>query len=232
MHRSGEKTISPTYTKFISIISENPDIEKTPEELMGKLIRGKFNDKWNRVYNALISEQYNPLNNYDVTEHKTGNNQNTDTYNTTKGTKGKNTDTTTYDTNVEDNGNTGTHETITRNINEDNSVYGYNSNVAVDDNKSVETTNETTVGDKEKNTSHNIQIKTGTESKVYDVSEDVTHTGTDTEDISIDETLNKTGRDNSGASLIEEELNLRNKQIFFDIIYSDIDSITTLSIYI
>ena len=294
--RSGEKTISMTYERFISLIKENPEISKSPEELIGALIRGKFLDKWNRVYDVLITSQYDALNNRESTEDKTGNNQNKDTHNTTKakegnntdvmtydtengrkgtntdvmtydtesGKQGTNTDTTTFDTNVEDNGKTGTSETTTRNVTDENNVYGFNSPSAVGDTNSTETTSETIVGEADKNTSHNLQTKTGTESKEFGIdeiitktgteskeigidetvtktgtdsraigiSESETHTGTDTTDITISEKLVKSGRDGSGAELITEELNLRNTQLFFDIIYADIDSIATLQIYI
>lgn len=230
--RSGEKTISMTYDRFISLTKENPEINKSPEELIGSLIRGKFLDKWSRVYDVLITSQYDALNNRENTEDKTGNNQNKDTHNTTKSKNGNNTDTTTFDTNVEDNGKTATNETTTRNVTDENNVYGFNSPTAVGDTNSTETTSETIVGDADKNTSHNLQTKTGTESKSFNVNESETNTGTDTTDITIDEKIVRSGREGSGAELIMEELNLRNTQLFFDIIYADIDSIATLQIYI
>ena len=232
MQRSGEKTISLTYDRLLQLVKENEDISETAETLIGKLIRGKFLEKWNRVYDVLISEQYNVLHNHDFTEQKTGNNQNVDTHNTTKARQGNNTDTTTYDTNIEDNGKTGTNEVTTRNVEDANDVYGFNSVSPVGDTHSNETTSETIVGDADKNTSYNLQTKTGTETKQFGINDSESHTGTDTTDISIDETINRSGRNVGGAELITEELNLRNTQLFFDIVYSDIDSIATLKIYI
>ena len=230
--RSGEKTISITYERFITFINDNPEINKTPEELIGDLIRGKFLDKWNRVYDVLITSQYDALNNRESVEEKTGNNQNKDTHNTTKSKQGTNSDITTFDTNVEDNGKTGTNETTTRNVEDANDVYGFNSSSPVGDTYSNEITSETIIGDADKNTSHNIRTKTGTENKQFGINESENHTGTDTTDITINENIIKRGRDGSGAELITEELNLRNTQLFFDIIYSDIDSIATIQIYI
>ena len=233
MQRSGEKTISLTYDRLLQLVNEKIyTTTETAESLIGKLIRGKFIEKWNRVYDVLISEQYNALQNQDFTEQKTGNNQNIDTYNSTKAKQGTNTDTTTYDTNVEDNGKRGTSETTTRSAEDYNNVYGFNSTSPVGDTLLNETTSETIVGEADKNTSHNIQTKTGTEAKQFGINESENHTGTDTTDISIDENVNRSGRNVSGAELINEELNLRNTQLFFDIIYSDIDSIATLKIYI
>lgn len=230
--RSGEKTISVTYEKIIDITNMSDEITDSPETIIGKLIRGKYLDKWNRIYNVLIQNEYNPLENSKITERKTGNNKNTDTYNTVKGKQGNNSDTTTFDTNVEDDGKTGTKETTTRTTNDTEDVYGFNSVNSVHDTKGTESVNEIVTSKPEDNTTYNIQKKTGTESKVFGISESETHTGTDSKDIVINETFDRSGRNESGASLITEELDLRNKQIFFDIIYSDIDSIATLPIYI
>lgn len=230
--RSAEKTISPTYERYIQFIKDNSEITKTPEELMGKLIRGKFLDKWNRVYDVLINSQYDALNNKEYSEIKTGNNQNKDTYNTTNAKEGSNTDTTTFNTKIDDVGSRGTSEVVTRSVETADDVYGFNSVEAVGDTKSNETVNETIVGDKDKNTSQNTQNKTGTESRDFGINESERKTGTDTRDITINEQTVKSGRDDSGAELITKELNLRNTQLFFDIIYADIDSITTLQIYI
>lgn len=254
--RSGAKTISLTYSRFIEFIAENGGYKRfepsnsnsfitsngdplyvkaetdTAEELMGKLIRGKFLEKWNRVYDVLITEQYNALLNRESEDRRAASNQNKDTHDTTIGKTGTNTDTTTFDTNVEDNGNTGTHEITTRSVDNTNDIYGFNSTSPVGDSVSNEAVDETIVGDKELNTNHNLQTKTGTESKVFGIAESETHTGTDTTDITIDETVRKTGRYGDGADMVTKELNLRNTQIFFDIIYADIDSIATLQIYI
>lgn len=231
LNRSAEKTISPTYERFISLC-EQSEILKSPEELIGNFIRSKFLDKWNRVYDVLINSQYNPISNREYTEIKTGNNQNKDTHNTTKAKQGTNTDNTTYDTNVEDNGKTATSETTIRDTENKDDVYGFNSSIEVGDAVNRENSTETVVGEADKNTTYNLRTKTGTENKTFGVDESETHIGTDTTDITINETFSKNGRDISGAELITEELNLRNSQIFFDIVYADIDSITTLSIYI
>lgn len=230
--RSGEKTISVTYEKIIDMTNISDEIIDSPETIIGKFIRGKYLDKWNRIYNVLIQEDYNPLENSRITERKTGNNKNTDTYNTTKGKQGNNSDTTTFDTNVEDDGTTATKETTIRTTNDAEDVYGFNSINSVHDTESKESVNETVTSRPEDNTTHNTQKKTGTESKVFGISESETHTGTDSKDIVINETFDRSGRDESGSSLIMKELDLRNKQIFFDIIYSDIDTIATLQIYI
>lgn len=200
MSRSGEKTISPAYTKIINLIKENQASSNTAEELIGKLVRGKFLDKWKRIYSALVSEEYNALNNYDFTSHREGNN----------------TDTTEYDTAVVDDGKVGIKEVVSRTSNDINKVYGFNSTEPVGDTSFNEDGTQTTEGKADDNTTHNTSTKTGTDTKTF----------------GLDETISKSGREGSGADLIEKEIKLRIRNTFFDIVYSDIDSIATLQIYI
>lgn len=228
--RSGEKTISPFYDKLLSNVSSVDG--KSVEEIIGSFIRSKFIDKWNRIYEALVKSQYNVLDDRDFTETKTGTNQNKDTHNITDTKSANNADTTIYDTNIEDNGKVGVHEVLIRNNENKNDVYGYNANYPVGDDVSNELVNEINISDKEKNTTFNSQKKNGTDTINHTVDESVTKTGTDTTDITINETIKNSGREISGSKLISDELNLRNTQIFFDIIYADIDSIIALAIYI
>lgn len=191
--RSALKTVSPVYHQFAEISDD-------PNTAIGKhLIRPKFIDKWTRVYDTLITKQYDPLKDYEYEEHRGGNNS----------------DTTTYNVSIEDNGKTGTKETVTTSRDTSNDVYGFNSSVPVGDDTSTENMTETTEGLANDNTTYNKQDKTGTDAKAFIIDEDVT----------------KSARNVSGADLVQSELNLRNKQIFFDIVYADIDSIFALSVY-
>lgn len=198
--RSGEKQISVTYEKFKMLTEENSNITKSAEQLLGELIRGKFIDKWTRLYNSLVTEKYNVLLSNEITKTKEANNS----------------DNVTFNTSVEDNGSTSSKETISRTTDNDDDVFGFNSSSPVGDTKSKETVEETTEGSADDNTTHNVQTKTGTENRA----------------LGVDETESISGRNVSGADMIEKELDLRTKHLFFDIIYRDIDSIATLQIYI
>lgn len=275
--RSANKTVSPIYEQayeyakeVLASQGESGEIDKyevialTNTLLGSSIIRPKFIDKWLRVYDTLITKQYDALKGFEHTEHKEGNNSDTTTYDTSvgktgdntdtvtynsqNGRTGNNTDTITYNTNTEDNGKTGTKETTTTNRENSADVYGFNSASPVGDNTDTENATETVIGNADDNTTHNVQTKTGTETKGYEVDETVAKTGTDTKNITISETENKTGTDTknfvidedvtksgrnaTGAELVEAELNLRNTQIFFDIVYRDIDSVVTLAIYV
>lgn len=265
--RSGMKTLSPTYTLVQELIDEygtgyglfipngsdnfitsNGELFKvltsenigTAEDVIGKLIRGKFKHKWDKIYNALIEEEYNILNNREYTTEKTGNNTDTiiKTGSSTGTNKkiGDNSDTTTYNTTLTDDGKTGTKITTTTDGSTDNSIFGFNSNSAVNANVRTDEDTETITGKADDNTTHNTRKNTGTDKKDFNINETVTINNNNNETTNNtgnnSETIKISGRNNDAPDMIMKELNLRNKQIFFDIIYSDIDSITALQIYI
>ena len=232
LSHSGEKNISPAYDKIISIVSENESVGKTAEELMADIIRGKFSEKWSRVYSALIETQYDVLTNRERTEHKTGDNTDTTEYDTNNQKVGTNSETITYQSTITDDGKTGTHEITSRKNDTNDNIYGFNSALPVGDSTSEDVTEETVVGDADKNTTYNLRTKGGSDTHAIGLNETDKKTGTDTKTYAIDETVTDSGRDGTGADQILSELNLRNTQIFFDIIYADIDSVATLQIYI
>lgn len=200
MYRSTNKTISPTYEKLIELKEENASIAETPENMLAKIIRSRYNDKWIRIYEALLNSQYDVLDGYSETEHKTGNNS----------------EAITYDSSVQDDGNTGTNITTTTNNEDSADVYGFNSTAPVGSDLTYGNGSETVLGSSDENTSHNTRVKSGTDSKTFD----------------INETMEKQGRNDPGSTMIERELNFRNRNLFFDILYKDIDSVTVLDIYI
>ena len=190
---SGFKTVSPAYETLINMTA-------TANELIANIIRNKFNNKWSRVYEALVTNTYNPLNNYEHNETRNGDDTNTIT----------------YDTNVENNSDVTSKETTKSGFIVQDNTFGFNSIASVGSSDGSTTEESTVERNPEDNKSHSIQTKLGTD----------THSKTATE------TVSKSGRDKSGSKLITEELKLRNSQTFYDIVYKDIDSITTLAIYI
>ena len=218
--RSANKRVAEIYDQILEFVKESSGDEstyiQTTNELLGtNILRPKFLDKWQRIYNALITEQYNPLNSYEEEDNKTGSENGT----------------TTYNTNVEDNGKTSTKETTTTNIERNDDVYGFNSSSPVGESANNEKTTEELLANADDNTTHNIQTKTGTDNKNITINETESKTGTDSNTLSKNENITRSGRRVSASSLIQEELDLRNKQIFFDIVYKDIDSVLTLSVY-
>lgn len=196
LYRSGGKETSPIFDRITEIATEAQD----PSAIAGRIIRSKFIEKWNKVYSALIQEEYQVLNEHESTETKTGNN----------------TDKTIYDSAVESDGNSATSLSTTTKSDSANDVYGFNSVSPVGQSETNGNNVETVEGEADKNTRHSLQSKTGT----------------DTKEFGIDEAVSRKGRNTAGADLIQKELKLRRQNIFFDIVYGDIDSILALQVYI
>lgn len=133
------------------------------------------------------------------------------------------------------------------NDNETNSYYAFNSVNPVPTNKteadgSTHTTasgtkNKTSTNDGTSITGKDDTTVTETHSGTQTTTDNGTgtisdrHTGTDTNSDKYTEDKSRNGRMHSPAELVEKELNLRNKNILFDIICRDIDSVLCLSIY-
>lgn len=189
----GDKTLIPKPTPE-TIYQMINDIIATD------ILRPKYLDKWKKIYISLVEEQYSAINDDTLTETKSGSRN----------------DETTYDTEVENDGNIGSHETRTYTNETANDVYGFNSSSPVGDSTREDTSEETVVGDASKNTTHNLQKKSGT----------------DTKNNSYEESISRQGRNRSPSELLQMELDFRNKQTMMSIILKDIDEETTLKIYL
>lgn len=77
--RSGDKSISPL-------------LEHTSLDKVTSIIVTKFGDKWNRLYDAFITQVYNPLENYSMTETEKTNSKVKVTSSGKSGTYGFNSD--------------------------------------------------------------------------------------------------------------------------------------------
>lgn len=263
-NNSAEKTISPSYKKIIKFVSENENVTPSADELIARIIRSKYLEKWTRIYNALADTTYNPLYEYEKSEHREAENSDKITYNTNISDYGTSTensrengsetvtlseqDVTVYNTREETNGETGTREHRSRTADSQDSIFGFNSSNAVGSNSSSEIEDETITRIDSENTERSVTAKTGTDTlrkttdetdaslKTNDISKQnsdlTTKTGNDTTDKIVDEDVTAHGRNTAGSEMLLKEIDFRSAQIFYDIIYKDIDSITTLQIYI
>ena len=228
--RSGNKTVSPLYCEYIELIGiEN--IGQANTLIANSVLRPKFLDKWNRIYDSL-KENYNILDNNDYKDHKTGISTDTITYGSNVSKDSNTNETFRKSETVTDNGKTGTKETTTTNKSIATDVYGFNSANPVGDN--IESENGTTIvtADPNQNTSFNERVNVGNDSKEFESSDIEKKTGADVKDNIINSTITRSGRDVEGSKLIDSEISLRNKYILFDIIYRDIDSVVALQIYV
>lgn len=70
--RCGSRKLSPLFERYI-FLTENlsPYNEKTVCENLAPLVIQKYTDKWNKLYSAIISSDYDPLENYNMEETET-----------------------------------------------------------------------------------------------------------------------------------------------------------------
>lgn len=167
--------------------------------IFGDICDNKFSRKWDKLYDLLIEANYNPLEDTDIVETKTGGNDDTITKNSI----------TTED------GTVGTNQTITTNSTDNSDIYGFNSTSPIPTDVNTNETTETTIGSPQDNTTHNTQTVNGSDKKINIFNESKT----------------SKGRYDKASTLIMEEISLREKENFFNIIYKDIDSVVTLQIY-
>lgn len=221
---------------------------------ISSLIRNTFLNKWNSVYSTLTAK-YDVTKPIDITEKKTGedrhnivkNSTDTFSFDNRKDTIGtefnnrKDTDTEyysdDYEYKIEDNNTRKTSEKTSEN----DYIYGFNSSSKVASNSSEIVGNiddnvtqddggskTTIIGDKIID-----REKTGTETHTNEKTGSETHTINDITADTIDYGTSTTKK-GSNAPITEtviKELDFRDKTIFVNMIYADIDSILTLPIY-
>ena len=137
LEHSGSKKISPLFERliFFSNIYETPF---TPIDKLADDVINAYADKWNKLYNAIISSNYNPLENYNMEQVETPDiTRERDTEQNTKVT-------------TSSSGDSGS------------SVHGFNSGVAVPTTEGNTSSEVTVEGDKADNTTHEAETETGT----------------------------------------------------------------------
>lgn len=241
---SGKKDTSPLVD---SLIVEN-NLTDNSKTMLAMSIFSIYSNKWSRLY-RILSLEYEPIENYNMTETEktTSTNENTDTItiNTTNSNDITETNTGTNTSNDSEN-TTGKNvitdsRTITENNNvtNNNSLYGFNSvsGVNADSQNGTETrntTDENTHNDDLKGThtnehSENINISKVTAQKndIKDIKD-----GTHNENSSQDRTLSRHGNIGVTTSqqMINSEIDLWQWD-FFSGVFKDIDKILTIQTY-
>ena len=224
---SAEKRISPLYVKYVEKGCDllSLDIEDVIDGTMSAfdlyrlndvclksdnaniksglcaIIYNRFGVKWKKLYDAL-NTQYNPLENYDMTQERTPDIVHEDVYDVT--------DERTADLTDTENGQ------ISKNVDSENGVYGFNSTGAnpSDNNSGNETTN----------INNHTTATSGTDTNVKSGS--ITSSETGSEKLTRHGNIGVT----SSQQLLESEFEVRKKD-FYKIIYNDIDSVLCLKCY-
>lgn len=230
---SGDKIISPLVKK----LTNNDDILENQAILkLAKVIHYKYGKKWDKLW-ATLNFEYNPIENYSMTETETRTGENAETIGEEQGgidtTANTGTDTT-QKNGTRSNTQGGTDEiTETGSTTEENAVFGFNGATASPEStKETTRNNETTTdyGKTETETNQgtdtqtlNLQTQT-----TYGKTNDITKNGTE------EETRTLTRAGNIGVTtsqqMIESERDLWNWD-FFKQVFNDIDKILTIPAY-
>lgn len=127
LQRSANKTISPFYEELLKR-AEDANL------LISKVVRARFLEKWNKIYDALMLSEYNAIEDYVHKKDKTETEENGNVYRSE----------TTGD------GNTGSETETTSTSEGYDDVYGFNSEESVHSGKNGSTDNELVTADSSK----------------------------------------------------------------------------------
>lgn len=257
LNRSGKKIVSPLIESYTDNEESLTVAQKT--EIAGAVF-AIYGDKWSKLY-ELLSLEYNPISNYDMTEteeiegetsnslHRTG----------TETTSGTGTDAHAYtgsqtnaDTGTETTTHTGTKGVVTNDTSTgssegatDNTVYGFNSTTGVNDSGSENTTTaeserdvtETTTDDlTDTRTDALTHTRTDnlTDTETRNLTDQLTRNTTDAEtgSNSVTRTLTRSG--NIGVTTSQQMIESTIelwRWNFFIQVFEDLDTILTISTY-
>lgn len=241
---SGKKETSPLVD---SLIVEN-NLTDNSKTMLAMSIFSIYSNKWSKLY-RILSLEYEPIENYNMTEIEktTSTNENTDTITTNTTNSNDVTETNTGTNTSNDSENTtgknviNDSRTITENNNvtNNNSLYGFNSTSGVnaDSQNGTETRNTTdnnTHNDDLKGTRTNEHSENINTSKVTAQKNDIKDVkdGTHTENGTQDRTLTRHG--NIGVTTSQQMLNSEIELWqwdFFSGVFKDIDKILTIQTY-
>lgn len=257
LNRSGNKIVSPLVESYTENIAELSEVEKTA---IAESIYTIYGDKWGKLY-ELLSLEYNPIANYDMTEEETiqGETSTEATRRGTDTTTGTGTDTITH-TGTEQNANTGTvtnqHTGTTATSTDetssgssdgttDNKIYGFNSSNGVDDSSSVNETSATSNRDVEEQTTNNLtdtrtdattatRTDNLTDTETRNVTDQTTYNTTDATTGENETTRTLTRSGNIGVTTTQQMIQSSIdlwQWNFFNQVFDDIDTILTISTY-
>lgn len=244
-------------TKTIQLLSQSDgSLAEQQRTTIARLLFTLFNDKWDKLYND-YTITYNPIQNYNVTEHETIGVDTTDTGTRNTQSTHTGTDTVVVDGERRDTGTLSTQETHTGTdtIVTDNdvvscgsastseTVYGFNSSGAVNSAGESGTGSNTTANDTTQTDTRNLS-DSSTDTHNLTHTDDTTTTDTKNLSDSGTETRNLAGTSDSERDLtrsgnigvtttqqmLSQDIELW-KWNFFSTVFEDIDSILVLQTY-
>ena len=190
----------------------------------------KFGDNWNRLYDAYVTKQYEPIENYSMTEIETPDLSDIRTSSKTHSGTNKNT----IKTDVDDANNRETMQStdITTTDNGKTGIYGFNSGDESVPSDSSDTTNKV-IGSMDKNKIMESNNTITSTSETNDGTVSNTETETDTNKHTGTRTLTRSGNIGVTTSqqMLQSEIELR-KWNLYNRMFEDVDSVLVQELYI
>ena len=225
---------------YVGIMQSSDDIY----DELAKIIIMRFQDKWERVYKALVLEDYKALENYNMYEVRTPDLTDLRTLDLLKTLTKNSADNRTINTQNQRTANLHTDDKTAVNQNldttESTNRFGYNDNGTSGSPYEKKTSNVTGTGTNNY-TDRDID-ETGTDTMANTGTDNVAHTGYDTDADTGTDTLTHTGTEtlersgNIGVTtsqqMLESEIKLRALYNMVYIIYDDVDKVLTNPIFI
>ena len=225
-NHSGDKETSPLLDKFIEQNRGNAIPEVLTEEqitTLANILYTRYGVQWDKLYKVLSAE-YNPIENYSMTEEETPDITRTETPDITRTetpdiTRGKTTS-------------AKSDFTVTTNSDTATDVYGFNSSSPVPQGESNGNSTVTTQGDADNNVTTENETETGTRNITETGTRTETETGTRTERETGKRTLTRSGNIGVTTSqqMLESEIKLW-EWSFYETVFKDVDTVLTAPKY-
>ena len=217
-NHSGDKETSPLLDKFIEQNGGNATPEVLTEEqitTLANILYTRYGVQWDKLYKVLSAE-YNPIENYSMTEEETPDITRTETPDITrdKTTSAK------------------SDFTVTTNSDTASDVYGFNSPTSVPQAETNGNSTVTTQGDADNNVTTENETETGTRNITETGTRTETETGTRTERETGRRTLTRSGNIGVTTSqqMLESEIKLWEWN-FYETVFKDVDTVLTVPKY-
>lgn len=230
---SGEKAPAPLVKK----LATDDELSDEAKTQIANIIVNRFGKNWEKLA-KIYDYQYNPLENYGTTETETPDITrtrmpdltDTETPNITRTRTPELTHTETPDITITETPDVTTVTTGTENA----GLYGFNSDIGVPSDNTISESTEKETGTRDRReTGTRTTVDTGTEQETETGSKTFTKTGTETETETGTKKIERAG--NNGAvtyqELLRAEIDIWDWN-FINKIYSDIDSVLALSVYL
>ena len=233
-NHSGDKETSPLLDKFIEQNGGNATPKVLTEEqitTLANILYTRYGVQWDKLYKVLSAE-YNPIENYSMTEEETPDITRTETPNITRTETPDITRTETPDITRGKTTSAKSNFTVTTNSDTATDVYGFNSSSPVPQGESNGNSTVTTQGDADNNVTTENETETGTRNITEKGTRTETETGTRMERETGKRTLTRSGNIGVTTSqqMLESEIKLWEWN-FYETVFKDVDTVLTVPKY-